>query len=106
MTDKKIVLTTCGSAEDADRIARALLERRLCACVNIVPGVRSLYHWQGKIEDDAELLLTIKTTEAAIEPLKTALAEIHPYDVPELVVLPVEGGSAAYLDWIAANVSA
>ena len=106
MTDKKIVLTTCGNAADAERIARALLERRLAACVNIVAGVRSLYHWQGRIEDEAELLLVIKTTEAAVEPLKAALEEIHPYDVPELIVLPIEDGAPAYLDWIAANTSA
>jgi len=105
MTDKKIVLTTCGNDADASRIARALIERRLAACVNILPGVRSLYHWQGKVEEDAELLLVIKTTEAALEPLKTAVAEVHPYDVPELVVLAIEGGAASYLNWIAENVS-
>jgi periplasmic divalent cation tolerance protein len=106
MTDKKIVLTTCGNDEDATRIARNLVERRLAACVNVLPGVRSLYHWQGKVEEDAELLLVIKTTEAAVEALKTAVAEIHPYDVPELVVLPIENGAASYLDWIAENVAA
>jgi periplasmic divalent cation tolerance protein len=104
MTDKRIVLTTCGNSVDAERIARELLERRWAACVNIIPGVRSLYRWQGRIEDDAELVLLIKTTAAALGPLKTALVEGHPYDVPEVVVLPIEDGSQAYLDWIAANV--
>jgi periplasmic divalent cation tolerance protein len=104
MTDKAIVLTTCANAEDASRIARALLERRLAACVNIVPGVRSLYHWQGKIEEDAELLLLIKTTQAAIGALKLAIADAHPYDVPEVVVLEIADGAASYLDWIGANV--
>lgn len=105
MTDKRIVLTTCGKPEDADRIARALLDRRLAACVNILPGVRSLYRWQGKIEEDSELLLVIKTTAAAVETLKTAVAAMHPYEVPELVVLPIEDGAARYLEWIAANVA-
>jgi periplasmic divalent cation tolerance protein len=104
MTDKRIVLTTCGNAADAERIARALLERRLAACVNIIPGIRSLYHWQGRIEDDAELLLIIKTTSGAVESLKAAIREAHPYDVPEMVVVQIEDGSQAYLDWIGANV--
>ena len=104
MTDKRIVLTTCGNAADAERIARALLDRRLAACVNIIPGIRSLYHWQGRIEDDSELVLLIKTTAAAVEALEAALVEAHPYDVPEVVVLPIEDGSPAYLGWIEANV--
>ena len=105
MTDKRIVITTCGNADDAERIARALLERRLVACVNIIPGVRSLYRWQGKVEDDAELILLMKTTAEAVEALEPALAEIHPYDVPELVVLPIEGGAASYLEWVGENVA-
>ena len=104
MTDKRLVLTTCGNADDAERIARALLERRLAACVNIVPGARSLYRWQGSVHDDAEWLLLIKTTADGIGPLKAAFDDIHPYDVPELVVLAIEDGSAAYLGWIAENV--
>ena len=104
MTNKKIVLTTCGNAADAERIARELLERRLAACVNILPGVRSLYRWKGAVEDDAEWLLLVKTTEGALEGLKAAFREVHPYDVPELVVLPIEDGSAAYLGWLGEQV--
>jgi periplasmic divalent cation tolerance protein len=104
MTDKRIVLTTCGTAADAERVARALLERRLAACVNIVAGVRSLYHWQGRIEDEGELLLIVKTTAGAIEALKAAIGEVHPYEVPEMVVLPIDDGSQKYLDWISENV--
>ena len=105
MTDKRIVLTTCGNQDDAERIARALLDRRLAACVNILPGIRSLYRWKGKIEEDGELLLLIKTAAGAVDALKAAVADLHPYDVPELVVLPLEDGAASYLDWIGANVS-
>ena len=104
MTDKKIVLTTSGNAADAERIARELLDRRLAACVNIVPGVRSLYRWQGSIHDDGEWLLIIKTTQGAVSAIEAAFGEIHPYDVPELVVLAIEDGSAAYLAWIAEHV--
>ncbi len=106
MTDKRIVLTSCANADDAERIARALLERRLVACVNIVPGVRSLYRWEGKIEDDSELILIMKTAAHAVPPLRTAIEDIHPYEVPELVVLPIDDGSPSYLTWVAANVSA
>ena len=105
MTDKRIVLTTCGSEADAERIARALVERRLAACVNIIGGVRSIYRWKDAVEDDAELLLIIKTQASAIETLKAAIAELHPYDVPELVVVAIEDGASAYLDWIGASVS-
>ncbi|MCB1019453.1 MAG: divalent-cation tolerance protein CutA [Acidobacteria bacterium] len=105
MTDKRIVLTTCGSEADAERIARALVERRLAACVNIIGGVRSIYRWKDAVEDDAELLLIIKTQTSAIERLKAAITELHPYDVPELVVVAIEDGASAYLDWIGASVS-
>ena len=105
MTDKRIVLTTCGSEADAERVARTLVERRLAACVNIVGGVRSIYRWKDAVENDAELLLIIKTQTSAIETLKAAIAELHSYDVPELVVVAIEDGASAYLDWIGASVS-
>lgn len=103
MTDKKIALTTCGSAA-AERLARALVERRLAACVNIVAGVRSIYRWKGAVEADDERLLVIKTTAGALPALEAAIAELHPYDLPEFVVLGIESGSAAYLGWIAESV--
>jgi periplasmic divalent cation tolerance protein len=104
MTDKRVVFTACGSAEEANRIARELVERRLAACVNIVPGVESVYRWKGEIESAAEWLLIIKTTAAAFESLSEAISELHSYDVPECVALTVEDGGADYLEWIATAV--
>ena len=100
MTDKRIVLTTTGSQEEAHRIAQALVEKRLAACVNIVPGVESVYQWQGKVESAVEWLLVIKTTAAAFPRLRDVLRELHSYDVPECVMLMIEDGSAAYLEWL------
>lgn len=100
MTDKIIVLTTCESSADAERIAGVLLQQRLAACVNILPGAKSIYRWQGKIENAAELLLLIKTRRGLFEQLSAELARIHPYEVPEVVALPMIAGSAAYLGWL------
>ena len=105
MTDQRIVLSTAGSHEEARRIAHALVERRLAACVNIVPGVESVYRWQEKVESAAEGLLVIKTTAGVFPALRDALKEMHSYDVPECVMLAVEDGDAAYLRWIAESVS-
>ncbi len=104
MTGRVVVLCTVGSGEDAERIARGLLDRRLAACVNVVPGVTSFYRWKGEVAQDAEHLLVMKTTAARFEALREALVELHPYDVPEIVELPIERGHAAYLDWIDASV--
>ena len=104
MTDALVALSTVGSADDAQRIARALVERRLAACVNVVPGLTSVYAWKGAVETDQELLLVIKTRRARFEALRAALVELHPYEVPELIALPVEAGHAPYLDWLTANV--
>jgi len=99
-----VALSTVGSREDAERIARALVERRLAACVNVVPGLVSIYRWKGSVERDEERLLVIKTRVDAVEALREALVAMHPYEVPELVVLPVEAGHAPYLAWIADSV--
>jgi periplasmic divalent cation tolerance protein len=99
-----VALSTVGSAEDAERIARALVERRLAACVNVVPGLVSLYRWKGKVERDEERLLVIKTRVERVDALRQALLELHPYELPELVVLNVGAGHAAYLAWIDENV--
>jgi periplasmic divalent cation tolerance protein len=104
MTDKKLVLTTCGSQKEALKIAHALVERQLAACVNIVPQVASVYRWQGKIETSEESLLVIKTTAAAFERLREALGELHSYQVPECIEIGIEDGSAAYLEWIGESV--
>jgi periplasmic divalent cation tolerance protein len=105
MTNARIVLTTAGSQEEARKIAHALVERRLAACVNIVPQIESVYRWQGKVESAAEWLLVIKTQASAFERVSDAVKELHSYDLPECVMLEVAGGSNEYLDWIADNTS-
>src|SRR5882672_9886592 len=104
MTDKRLVLTTCGSPEEARRIAQDLVERRLAACVNIVPQIESVYRWQGEVETATEWLLIIKTTADACGTLRDAIGKLHSYDVPECIEIAIEGGSAAYLEWIASSV--
>lgn len=99
-TDAIVVLTTVASEEEAVQLVRALLERRLIACGTITPGVRSLYRWQGKLSDEREVMVTLKTRSARLESLRTAFSELHPYKVPELLALPVEGGLEKYLEWI------
>ena len=105
MSGRVVALSTVGTAEDAERIARALVERRLAACVNVVPGVVSVYRWKGAVERDEERLLVIKTRAERLEALRQALVEIHPYEVPELVALPIEAGHAPYLAWLDESVS-
>jgi periplasmic divalent cation tolerance protein len=100
MTDKKIVLTTSGSVEEARKIAQALVERRLAACVNIVPHIESVYWWQGKVESAQEWLLIVKTTGACYERVRQGISELHSYDLPECICLSIEDGSAEYLKWI------
>jgi len=106
VTGKIVVLCTIGSAEDAERVARALVERGLAACVNVVPGVTSFYRWKGEIARDAEWLMVMKTTAARFEALRETLVKLHPYDVPEVVELPIERGHAPYLDWIDESLAA
>jgi periplasmic divalent cation tolerance protein len=100
MTDKIVIFNTCASSEEAARLARMLVERRLAACVNILPPIRSIYRWQGKIEDATEWLLIIKTSRPRFEELSEALRAAHSYDVPEILALPIVAGSPAYLDWL------
>jgi periplasmic divalent cation tolerance protein len=104
MTGPIVALSTVATAEDADRIARLLVETRVAACVNVVPGVVSFYRWKGAIERDAELLLVMKTTGERLEALKAALVAAHPYEVPELVAFPIAAGHQAYLDWLTSSV--
>lgn len=100
MTDKIVVLSTCGSAEEAARVARALVEKRLAACVNIVPGVRSVYRWKDAIEDEEEVLLVIKTSRVLIDDLRAEIEKLHSYEVPEVIALAVVDGSEQYLAWM------
>jgi periplasmic divalent cation tolerance protein len=105
MTGKVVVLSTVGREQDAERLARELVERGLAACVNVVPGVISFYRWRGELTRDAEWLLLIKTTAERFEALRRALVALHPYEVPEIVELPIERGHAPYLDWVEASVA-
>ncbi len=100
MTDKILVLTTCGSAEEAGRIARTLVESRLAACAAITPGVRSVYHWQGAIEESEEWSLTIKSRSDLFAPLSAEIRRLHSYETPEILALPVIGGDADYMQWM------
>lgn len=105
MPDACLVLTTVGLLAKAEDLAKALVERRLAACVSIVGPVRSIYRWQGAIEDQQEYLLIIKTTRERAAHLKAAFAELHPYELPEQVELSIAGGGAAYLEWLSAQVA-
>ena len=100
MTDKRIVLTTAGSEDEARKISHHLVENRLAACVNVIPGVESIYRWQGKVESAAEWLLLIKTTSQKFPAVRDAIAALHSYEVSECVMFPIEDGSAAYLQWL------
>jgi periplasmic divalent cation tolerance protein len=104
MTNACVVLTTAGSAEEARKIAHALVERRLAACVNIVPQLESVYRWQGKIETAAEWLLVIKTDSGAFEGVRATIESLHSYEIPECIMLAVDEGDQEYLDWIDASV--
>ena len=104
MTGPVVVLSALGAPPDAERIARALVEERLAACVNVVPGVLSIYRWKGNVEQEAELILVIKTLGERVEALKARLVELHPYELPEVVVIPIAGGHAPYLAWLEEQV--
>ena len=98
-----VVLVTTPTAERAAEIARVLVEEGLAACGNVVPQVRSLYRWEGKVQDEAEALLVLKTTRGRLEALRGRVLALHPYQVPEVIALAVEAGHPAYLEWIAAS---
>lgn len=106
VTDAKycVVLSTAPSLEEGRRIARELVERRLVACVNLVPGVESVYRWDDKVESAAEVLLVMKTLAQKADAVAAAVREIHGYEVPELIVLPIIGGLETYLNWIETSV--
>jgi|SRR5664279_6503559 len=105
MANARIVLTSVGLLEIAEQLASNLVERRLAACVNIIGPIRSIYRWKGAIEREQEYLLFIKTTAERAAELAAAFAELHPYELPERVELPIEGGSDDYLEWLSAQVA-
>ena len=101
MTDKIVVLVTCGSPAEARKIARVLVERRLAACVNVIrTPVQSVYRWKGKVEFAKEVLLVIKSSRARFRSIEAEVKRLHGYDVPEIIALPVALGSHEYLEWI------
>jgi len=104
MTNKLVVLSTCANEADAERLAHTLIEKRLAACVSVSPGLRSTYRWKDGVETSEETLLVIKTTRERYDSLKAELEKIHPYEVPEILALPVVEGAQNYLNWIDASL--
>lgn len=100
----RVVLTTAGSAAQAEAIARALVESRSAACVNVVPGVRSYFRWKGELSREEELLLVIKTEARLFDDVRRVIRETHDYDLPEVIAIPVQDGDADYLSWISEAV--
>lgn len=100
MSEAIVVLVTCGSEEEATRIGNSLVEERLAACVNIISPIRSIYRWEGKIWDEREWMLMIKTQERRFEELEKKVKSLHSYSVPEVIALPIVKGSASYLKWL------
>lgn len=103
MSERIVVLSTVARAEDAERIGQALVARGLAACVNVVPGLVSIYRWKGEVERAEERLLLIKTRRETFAALREALVALHPYEVPEVLALPIEDGHAPYLAWLDEN---
>jgi len=106
MTDKIVVLTTCASDEEAARIARAVVEKRLAACVSVMPAVRSFYRWKGAIEDDQESLMVIKSSRALFDQLRVEIEKLHSYELPEVIAVPIVDGSEGYLEWLDRELAA
>ena len=102
MTKIAVVFVTTPSADKAAEIARALVSEKLAACGNVIPGIRSIYSWQGEVQDDPEALLVLKAPRDRLPELIDRVRALHPYDVPEIIALPVEAGSQPYLDWVRA----
>ena len=100
MSEVLVVLCTCPEVAVAERLAAGLVERRLAACVNIVPQIRSIYRWDGELQKDSEALMIIKSSDAAMTELGDWLKKHHPYDVPEILAIPVSSGSEEYMNWV------
>jgi len=96
-----LMLSTCGDPATAERLGRALVEEGLVACVNVVPGLRSIYRWNGAVQADEEVLMIIKTTATRLAAARERLVELHPYQTPEAIAWPITDGHGAYLDWVA-----
>jgi len=106
MTDIRIVYVTAATLDEARRLGRAAVEERLAACANILPGMRAIYRWEDAMQDEGEVVLLLKTRAGLVETLTARLVELHEYDCPCVLVLPVEGGNPGYLDWLRAETRA
>jgi len=104
-THVRVVLVTAPDDATAERVGRIVVEEGLAACASIVPGIRSIYRWQGELQNDAEVLVVLKTTDVQGEDLSNRLVELHPYEVPEVLLLAVRGGHAPYLEWVREQVA-
>ncbi len=104
ITPLRIILASCAEAEEAERIARALVESQAAACVTLVPGARSLYRWEGKVESASEVLLVIKTGLAQVGRVQEVIGRLHSYAIPEFLVLDISGVSEPYLDWLTGSL--
>lgn len=106
MTDKIAVLSTCDSEEEARKLARELVEARLAACVNMFPGIRSVYRWKGAVEEAGEILLLVKTSRALLDEVRATIERLHSYELPEVIAFQIVDGSPDYLDWLANGLKA
>ena len=104
MTDRRIVLSTAGSEDEARKIAQHLVEHKFAACVNIVPQIESIYRWQDKVESSQEWLLLIKTTQEKFASVREAISKLHSYEVPECIAISIQDGNPNYLKWLADSV--
>ncbi|MFW9977256.1 MAG: divalent-cation tolerance protein CutA [Candidatus Thorarchaeota archaeon] len=104
MTKYIIAISTCKN-EDAERISRLLVDSRKCACVNIIKGIRSIYHWKGNVEDEEECILLMKTEADMEDELSELLFRIHSYETPEFITIPIRTGSLSYLEWLSSNLA-
>jgi periplasmic divalent cation tolerance protein len=101
-----VVLTTTPNAEVAELIGRTVVAERLAACANVLAGVTSIFRWKGAVERESETLMILKTTASDVEALRERVVELHPYEVPEVIALPVDSGNAPYLEWVLSSVGA
>jgi periplasmic divalent cation tolerance protein len=104
VTDKVVILVTAASREECKKIARHLVEIKLAACVNIIPSVESIFHWEGKVADDEEFLMLIKSTRELFPEIKAEISRLHTYHTPEIICLPIIEGSRNYLQWVGDSV--
>jgi periplasmic divalent cation tolerance protein len=104
MTDKIVILSTCATEEEAERLARLLVDARLAACVSVIPRMRSFYRWEGAVESSDECLLVIKSSRELFDSVRARIETAHSYEVPELLALPVVDGAANYMNWLDANL--